>query len=218
MRVSELAGRAGVALSAVKFYQREGLLPAGERTAPNQVLYSDGHLQRLRLIRALVETGGLTIAATKSVIAALDAPDGSLPDTFAVAQHAMTAPRSEAAEATDESRRQVLELCHARKWSVGEDNPGIEVAARAIDGLRGVDFDPPQDYLADYARAAETAARADLRVLSTMADPDRAAEVMVVGTVLGDPLFSGLRRLAQQDATTEVFTKRPPSPEPKEKQ
>ncbi len=33
---------------------------------------------------------------------------------------------------------------------------------------------------------------------------------MLVGTVLGDPLFAGLRRLAQQDATHNLF----PVPDP----
>ncbi|BCJ69537.1 hypothetical protein Prubr_65580 [Polymorphospora rubra] len=59
----------------MKYYQREGLLPEGVRSAPNQVDYGDAHVHRVRLIRALLETGGLSVAATKEVIAALDAED-----------------------------------------------------------------------------------------------------------------------------------------------
>lgn len=44
MRTSELADRAGVPLSALKYYQREGLLPPGVRTAPNQASYGDHHV------------------------------------------------------------------------------------------------------------------------------------------------------------------------------
>lgn len=79
MRISVLADRAGVPLSAVKYYQREGLLPAGVRTAPNQVSYDDSHLQRVRLIRALLETGNLSVAATKDVITALDTDSAPSP-------------------------------------------------------------------------------------------------------------------------------------------
>lgn len=214
MRVSELAATAGVALSAVKFYQREGLLPPGERIAPNQVSYSAVHVQRLRLVRALVETGGLSVAKTKKVIAALDHPGSSLADTFGVAQHAMHLTRTGVTDRpSDPSRQRILDLCRERHWVVSEDNPGVDGAARALDGLRAVDFHAPDDYLTDYAGAAELAADADLRILLTLAGRDRAAEIMVVGTVLGDHLFAGLRRIAQQDATTEMFATQVQSPE-----
>ena len=74
--------RAGVPLSAMKYYQREGLIPEGERSLPNQVQYGDVHVQRLRLIRALLETGGLSIAAAKDVIRVLDAEDAPLAETY----------------------------------------------------------------------------------------------------------------------------------------
>lgn len=48
-------------------------------------------------------------------------------------------------------------------------------------------------------------AAADLRLLTTETDRDRVAELMVVGTMLGDPLFAGLRRLAQQNITHDLF-------------
>ena len=64
MRISQLAERAGLPVATVKYYQREGLLPEGVRSAPNQVQYGDAHVRRVRLIRALLETGGLSVAAT----------------------------------------------------------------------------------------------------------------------------------------------------------
>lgn len=60
MKISELASRSDTPLSAVKYYQREGLLPQGKKTAPNQTDYSKEHVQRVRLIRALLGAGGLT--------------------------------------------------------------------------------------------------------------------------------------------------------------
>ena len=205
MRVSELARRADVPLSAVKYYQREGLLPAGVRTAPNQVSYDESHVQRVRLIRALLETGGLSVAATKEVIAALDADDAPLAEAFHVAQHAMGARRAQESEPSDGSRARIEAVAEQQGWCVASDNPGVETAARALDGLRVIGFDAPDAYLGAYAEAAETAAAADLRALSERGDRDAVAELMVVGTVLGDPLFAGLRRLAQQDATHDLF-------------
>ncbi|GAA4991907.1 MerR family transcriptional regulator [Kineococcus glutinatus] len=209
MRVSELARRAGVPLSAVKYYQREGLLPAGVRTAPNQVAYGEAHVQRVRLIRALLETGGLSIAATKDVITALDADAAPLAETFRVAQHAMSARRTQESAPSEAARARVEALAASHGWCVTSDNPGVEAAARALDGLRAIGFDAPDAYLDAYAAAAAAAAAADLRALSGRGGRDAVAELMVVGTVLGDPLFAGLRRLAQQDATHDLF----PTPE-----
>jgi DNA-binding transcriptional MerR regulator len=47
----------------------EGLLPAGERTSPNQVRYDDRHVHRLRLIHALLEVGELSVAGACDVLA-----------------------------------------------------------------------------------------------------------------------------------------------------
>ena len=211
MRVSELAEQAGVPLSAVKYYQREGLLPAGVRTAPNQVAYGDPHVQRVRLIRALVETGGLSIAATKDVIAALDADSAPLAEAFQVAQQALSTRRSPESAPSEAARARIEAIAAAQGWSVTTGNPGIEAAARALDGLRAIGFDAPDDYLGAYASAAATSAAADVRALTGRDDRDAVAELMVVGTVLGDPLFAGLRRLAQEDATHHLF----PAPDPR---
>ncbi|MEV0609448.1 MerR family transcriptional regulator [Polymorphospora rubra] len=212
MRISELSRRSGVPLSAVKYYQREGLLPEGVRSAPNQVDYGDAHVHRVRLIRALLETGGLSVAATKEVIAALDSEDAPLAETFRVAQHAMS--RAAESAPSEAARQRIAMLARSQGWEVTDDNPGIDAAARALDGLNAIGFDAPDPYLDAYAAAAATAAAADLRALSSLATPDQVAELMVVGTILGDPLFAGLRRLAQQDVTRTLFpddAKRAPS-------
>lgn len=192
-------------LSAVKYYQREGLLPAGSRTAPNQVAYSEAHVQRVRLIRALLETGGLSIAATKEVISVVDSDAAPLVETFRVAQHAMSSPRTNGSEPSEAARRRILDAADQRGWRVTADNPGIDAAARALDGLNAIGFDAPDAYLGAYAAAAEIAASADAQALTHRDGRDAIAELMVVGTVLGDPLFAGMRRLAQQDATHEFL-------------
>jgi DNA-binding transcriptional MerR regulator len=209
MRISELSRRAGVAVSAVKFYQREGLLPEGERSAPNQVEYDERHVRRIRLVRALLETGGLSVAAARDVVRVLDAEDAPIAEAFAVAQHAMMRPG--APDPTAESRARVAELARARRWAHTDDNPGIDAAARALDGLAAIGFAAPDAYLAAYADAAARAAEVDLAALSALSDPDGVAELMVVGTVLGDPLFAGLRRIAHQDATHRMTERQDPA-------
>jgi len=205
VRVSELAREAGVALSSVKYYQREGLLPPGVRGAPNQVEYGAAHVQRVRLVRALLETGGLSVAVARRVVGALDTQGAPIAEAFGVAQHAMSTARTPVAAPSAVSRERILDLMARIGWRAGPDNPGVTAAARALDGLGTIGFTPSEEYLDAYAEAAGITARADLEALTTRSEADGITELMVVGTVLGDPLAAGLRRIAQQDATHDAF-------------
>ena len=73
VKISELSHRSGVPLPTIKFYIREGLLPAGERTAKTQAVYGEEHLERLSLIRALKDEAGLSIATITNMLRASDA-------------------------------------------------------------------------------------------------------------------------------------------------
>ena len=76
MKISELSATSGVPVATVKFYLREGLLASGENE-PDQSSYDDSHVARLRLIRAFLEVGGLSVAAARQVLDVMD--DESLP-------------------------------------------------------------------------------------------------------------------------------------------
>ena len=89
MRISELSRVSGVPVATIKFYLREGLVPEGVRTSPNQAQYDDAHVQRLRLVRALVGVGGLSLAATKNVLGQIDEPTGLTLDLLGTAHQAV---------------------------------------------------------------------------------------------------------------------------------
>ena len=57
MRVSELAKRAGVAPSAIRFYEREGVLPAAPRSESGYREYGDDDLNRVRVLATLRSLG-----------------------------------------------------------------------------------------------------------------------------------------------------------------
>ena len=57
MKIAELAKRAGIATSAVRFYEEEGVLPAGRRLANGYREYTEDDLARLRLVVALRRLG-----------------------------------------------------------------------------------------------------------------------------------------------------------------
>ena len=62
MRIAELSRQSGVPVPTIKYYLREGLLPAGELTSPNQASYGETHLRRLRL-----EENAITDAAARDI-------------------------------------------------------------------------------------------------------------------------------------------------------
>jgi arsenate reductase (thioredoxin) len=57
MKIAELARRAGIATSAVRFYEEVGVLPAGRRLDNGYREYADADLARLRLVVALRRLG-----------------------------------------------------------------------------------------------------------------------------------------------------------------
>ena len=75
LTVGELAARSGVAVSALHFYERQGLLTS-RRTAGNQRRYRRDALRRVALIR-IAQRAGIPLADIRSALAGL--PDGRTP-------------------------------------------------------------------------------------------------------------------------------------------
>jgi MerR family redox-sensitive transcriptional activator SoxR len=69
LTIGELAQRSGFATSAVRFYDKEGLVPA-ERTSGNQRRYPRSALRRLAFIRA-AQNVGVPLAEIRSALAEL---------------------------------------------------------------------------------------------------------------------------------------------------
>jgi MerR HTH family regulatory protein len=65
VRISELSEATGVAVHTLKYYLREGLLMPGRPTSRTRAEYGGEHVERVRLVRALVEHGGVPIAGVR---------------------------------------------------------------------------------------------------------------------------------------------------------
>ncbi|MFG1859416.1 MerR family transcriptional regulator [Microbispora bryophytorum] len=203
MRIAELSRRTGVPIPTIKYYMREGLLPQGERTGPNQARYGEEHVRRLRLARALVEVGGLPVASAREALALIFSSGVSEFDVLGKAQYALTPPRERAGddagdEAGDEAAAQVDELIARRGWQVKPGNPARRTLADALATLRRLGEDDYLDLLETYAETAEQLADTEVRAISRRGDLHSMAEAVVVWTALGDPVIASLRRLAQE--------------------
>ena len=217
MRMSELSERSGVPVPSIKFYLREELLAPGEHSSPNQASYGDEHVQRLRLVRALIDVAGLSVAAVRSVLAAIDNTDLPLDWAFGLAQRATPGgvPDHEP-EGESRGAREVQQLLAGAGWQISAGNPGRAMSARVLDTYERLGHERLIATLPAYLQAAEIIARADLEAVA--AAPDRAAmvETVVIGTTLGDTLLAGLRRIAQERASDDAFPTPPgaiPPPE-----
>jgi len=71
MRIGELARRSGLATTALRYYEKAGLLPRSERTASGYRDYDGDTLPRLAFIRA-AQAIGLSVAEIREVIGIRD--------------------------------------------------------------------------------------------------------------------------------------------------
>jgi len=207
VRIGELSRRTGVPVPTIKYYVREGLLPAGRLTSPNQAIYEDAHERRLRLIRALLDVGGLSVAAIREVLSAVDEVGMPVHDVLGVAADRLVPRYAEADpdDALEAARDDVATLIERRGWRVDDDTPAGESLAGALAALERVGHGSFAEVLDDYADAAERVAAADLGYVARRAGLDGLVERVVVGTVLGDAVFASLRRLAQIDRSAGVY-------------
>lgn len=74
MRIGELAKRAGSQVETIRFYEREGLLPAPSRSSGNFRLYGAAHLERLQFIRHC-RSLDMTLDEVRTLLRFRDAPD-----------------------------------------------------------------------------------------------------------------------------------------------
>ncbi|MGK3205355.1 MerR family transcriptional regulator [Amycolatopsis sp. MEPSY49] len=210
MRMAELSAESGVPVATVKYYLREGLLFPGERTSPNQARYSAAHVQRLRLVKALTEVGGLPLASVGAVLAAIEG-DATPHETMGVVQQELagTPPK-----VSDEAAEWAAELLHGLAdrhgwvWHGTEDHTiGNLIAALAT--AKELGHEKLADRLDEYFALAMRVAELDVEVVTGLTSFDKIIEAGLVATVLGDRIFTGLRHLAQEFVSREVLNRAP---------
>jgi DNA-binding transcriptional MerR regulator len=203
VRVAELSQRSGVPVPTIKYYLREGLLPPGELTSRNQAQYGEQHLHRLRLIRAMTELAQVPLAGVREVLAALDSDALSMHDRIGHVHRAITPGRRVSPDDTARAAaaEQVAELVRRRGWSVEDDAPALATLVEAVAMMRSLGQEHLLGHLDAYAEQAERLADLEVAAVSSRPDPDRLAESVVIGTIVGESIVTALRLLAQEDAS-----------------
>ncbi|MDT0300815.1 MerR family transcriptional regulator [Streptomonospora wellingtoniae] len=206
MRIGELSRKSGVPVPTVKYYVRERLLPAGERTHTNQVHYTDTHLKRLRLVRTMIDVGKLPVSTVRELMAEVDSPDRDLDGLLGVLSRTF-AERvgSGTADPDEETLDEASELLRRHGYAHSPEIPYVRDIAEVMATFRKLGQGDQLDLFLDvYAAAAMQVAEVDLASLSGFTDRESTAEAMIVGTLLGEALFSAMRRLGQSTISTRA--------------
>lgn len=208
MRISELSRGSGVSVATIKYYLRERLLPKGEATGATQARYSQAHLHRLRLIRALVEVGDVPLAKVRAITAALDATDDDLHRLLGITMYALAPEPQRPADddpawaaAQEEADTLIAEL----GWRITRTSPTRGRLAAALTATERFGRPVSARTLRTYARAAQIAAEDDLTVIDLDAPRDQTLEQVVIITARLEQALAALHRLAQEDASARRF-------------
>lgn len=203
MRISELSEVTGMPIATLKFYLREGVLHPGEAQAKTQSFYDDSHVERVRLVRALTEVGGLSIAATKMVVDAMNDPQVDRLSLLATAQKSLAppviVPRREHPLA-----RQLLDKLG---WEYSDGDRMVDLLERQLEVAAEADVGMTMAHMVGLARLAHDIAEVDISLVPD--DATLAVRNTVLGTAVSDKLLITLRRLAQSDVARRAGAETP---------
>ncbi len=205
MRVGELSKRSGVPVATIKYYLREGLLPAGVLTSPNQAHYDDEHLRRLRLVRALVDVGDLSIAGVREVLVALDTRDDSLHKKLGLVQEAISQPGAVELDPLAIEDVQAFFRRNGEECADVTESNVTHMLAAALSAARSVGHDHFRELLDPYLEGLKIIALADVNYIADRDSTDDVVEGMVIGTLIGDAVIKAVRRLAHSQVSRKVI-------------
>ena len=199
MRISELSAASGVPVATIKYYLREKLLPEGARTSPTQASYGLAHVQRLGVIRALVDAG-VAIAGVRKVVGVLEEPPENPYDLLGAANAAVTP-----VVAADIDLTAALALLERMGGDVEKCFPDqIAAVAQALAALDRAGFAVPDRVMDAYLTHLSAIAEEELAATPETSIED-AVRYVVLGTALVEPLILALRRVAEQVAASRRF-------------
>ncbi len=199
MRISELSAQSGVPVPTIKYYLREKLLPEGERSSPTQASYGLAHVQRLGVIRALVDAG-VGIAGVRKVVGVLEEPPENPSDLLGAANAAVTPEVVGDPDLTEATA--LLERMGGSPESCFPDQ--LAAVAHALSTLKRAGFTVPEPVMASYLEHLPAIAEAELAATPETSIED-AVRYVVLGTALVEPLILALRRVAEQVAASRRF-------------
>ncbi|MEU6177594.1 MerR family transcriptional regulator [Streptomyces coeruleorubidus] len=148
----------------------------------------------------------MKVAEIAEVLTAVDDPERPLHKVLGAAADRIGGTPADHDDAeTAAARTTVSDLISRRGWHTHESNPAATDLARALAALTRLGHGNFAELLDTYAEAAEQVAQADLAYVDRRVAVEDMVEGVVIGTVLGEAVFSALRRLAHVDASARLY-------------
>ncbi|MFF4578713.1 MerR family transcriptional regulator [Streptomyces sp. NPDC001389] len=213
MRLSELSERSGVSTATIKYYLREGLLAPGRRVSATTADYDEAHLRRLRLVRTLLQVGGLSVATAREVLGHVDDDSLGRSIRLGAALWALPHPPAPDAEEEDEARatarREVDRLLEEVGWESARElaplNPDHTSLVEAVASLIRLGYPWNAEMMTPYARMMHQVAVHDLDFVETYPSEAERVEAAVAATILLEPILRAMHRIAQQEETVRRY-------------
>jgi DNA-binding transcriptional MerR regulator len=202
MWMAELSKRSGLSVATIKYYLREGLLPAGTATSATRASYDESHVRRLRLIRALTDVAGLRLETVRQVLDGID-DAGSWHDAVGSAHTRLASTVTGSAPPSRTATARVHDLLRRQGWELADEHPQATVVARTLDVLDELEHPVGDDLLDLYAAAMKPIALHEVSSVRT-SDVEAGVEAAVIGTLVQEPLLLAIRRIAQENASREL--------------
>ncbi|KOU00105.1 MULTISPECIES: MerR family transcriptional regulator [Streptomyces] len=211
MRLADLSKRSGVSTATIKYYLREGLLPPGRQVNATTAEYDEGHLRRLRLVRALIQVGKVPVATAREVLGHVD--DESLGRTIRLGAALWALPQDaepdEADPAVAAARTEVGRLLELLGWETAREMAPLSPVHRslvvAVAALRRLDYPWDAELMAPYGALMMEVARRELDFMETHASDAEQVEMAVASAVLFQPVLRALHRLAQEEESARRY-------------
>jgi DNA-binding transcriptional MerR regulator len=197
MRISALAAAADLPIATVKYYLRAGLLHPGAATSATQASYDETHVRRLRLIRALTGTVGLSVQQARTILDLIDDPGDDLYATLGRAVSALPPTTDEASDDDPDPYPRARAALEALGQVYDPHFAAVAQLESALAATEAAGMPISDERLLEYGRRLRQIAVHDLERMPP--EPHAAVEYTVLGTALFEPVILALRRLAHQD-------------------
>jgi DNA-binding transcriptional MerR regulator len=207
VRISELAEATGVSVATIKYYLREGLLPAADKRGARLSEYDERHVRRLQLIKLLREIGNIPIEGLKRLVGTSERTDVPIHGVFAAAADALAVAPPPAGQLRPVTRALADQIIASAGWTdVRPDSPDRENLAATLELIAAYDTHPrdPAE-IEPYVRLADQLASYEIGHLDDTKDRVGLLEEMVIGQVVFGQVLATLRRLAEEHHSQHRF-------------
>jgi DNA-binding transcriptional MerR regulator len=199
MRLQELSDVTGMPIASIKYYLREGIVPAGRLVTATRAHYHEGHVRRIRTIQTLRNVNGLSVEQIRVIVGLVD---------------------------RGASRVEIMKALQREVQALGEPVPGRTEAGNAVVRMRGWPDVPtaargalddhleemarlgvpvPEKALDVYSRAVDLIAHVDVGDAAAAEDLDTLVTKAAAGMHMHSQLVLRLLALAQASRSIALY-------------